>query len=72
MTPSLVPPPADPVDMGAATKDKTEEKGQTDMEIRLQKEAEKFNMYDRIYIGQMSEEQTSDTEMDDMAYSYFD
>ena len=67
---SLVPLPSDPANVGATTKDETEE-GQMDMEIRLQKEAEKFEMYDRIYVGQLSEEETSDTETDDLAYSYF-
>ena len=66
---SLVPPPSDPMNMEAATKDETE--GQMDMETRLQKVAEKFEMYDRIYIGQLSEEETSNTETDDLAYSYF-
>ena len=53
----------------ATVKDETEEEGQMDMEIKLQKEVQKFEMYNRIYIGQLSEEETSDTEMDDLAYS---
>ena len=71
MTQSLVLPPLEPMDVGATTKDEMEEEGQTGMKIRLQKEAEKFKMYDRIYVGQLSEEETSNTEMDDLAYSYF-
>ena len=44
---SLVPPPSDPMDMEAKAKHETEEdEGQTDMEMRLQKEAEKFEMHD--------------------------
>ena len=42
VTQSLVPPASDPMDTEATAKDETEEKeGQTDMEIRLQEEAEK-------------------------------
>ena len=70
VTQSLVPLPSEPMNMEATTKDKTEE-GQMGMETRLQKEAEKFEMHDRIYVGQLSEEETSDTETDDLAYSYF-
>ena len=69
MTQSLVPPSSDPMNVEAATKDVTEEEGQMDMETRLQKEAEKFEMYNRVYIGQQSEEETSDTETEDSAYS---
>ena len=72
VTQYLVPLPSDPMNVKAATKDETEEEGQTDMEIRLQKEVEKFEMYDQIYVGQLNEEETSDTEMDYSAYSYFD
>ena len=71
MTQSLVPLPPDPMNTEATTKDETEEEGQMDMQIRLQKEAEKFEMYDRIYVGQLSAEETSNTEMNDLAYSYF-
>ena len=48
MTQSLVPPPSDQMNVEAPTKDETEE-GQTHKEIRLQKEVEKFKMYNRIY-----------------------
>ena len=69
MTQSLVPLPSDPMNVEVTTKDEAEE-GQMDMEIRLQKEVEKFKTYDRIYVGQLSEEETSNTEMDDSTYSY--
>ena len=69
MTQSLVPQPSDPMNMEVTAKDATEE-GQMDMEIRLQKEAEKFEIYERIYVGQLSKEENSDTEMEDLAYSY--
>ena len=70
VTQSLVPQPSDPVNIEVTAKDATEE-GQMDMEIRLQKEAEKFEIYERIYVGQLSKEENSDTEMEDLAYSYF-
>ena len=69
MTQSLVPQPSDLMDMEATTKDETEGGGQMDMKTRLQKEAEKFEMYDRIYVGQLSEEEASNKEIDESAYS---
>ena len=71
VTQSSVPPPSDPMNAEATAKDETVEEGQMDMEIRLQKEAEKSEMYEGIYVGHLSKEETSDTEMDDLAYSYF-
>ena len=41
----------------------------TEHNQRLQKEAEKYKLYDRVYIGQLSEEDTTD--MDKSAYSCF-
>ena len=70
VTQSLVPWPSDPMNVEATAKDETEEEGLTDMEIRHQREVEKFEMYDRIYIGQLSKEETSNTETDYLAYSY--
>ena len=70
VTQSLVLPLSDPMNVEATGRDETEEEGQTDMEIRLQKETEKFEMYDQIYISQQSEEETSDTETDNSEYSY--
>ena len=43
----------------------------TEMELRLQKEVEIYELYDRVYIGQLSEEATTDMETDDLAYLYF-
>ena len=66
---SLVPLPSDPTKEEAKANDEMkEEEGKTDMEIRLQKEAEKFEMYDRIYVGQLSKEETSDMDTDDLTY----
>ena len=62
VTQSLVPLQSDPMNVEAAAKDETEDEGQMDMEIRLQNEMEKFERYDRIYIGQLSKEETSNTE----------
>ena len=44
----------------------------TEYEQRLQEEVKKDKLYDRVYIGQLSEEEMTDTEMDKSAYSYFD
>ena len=43
----------------------------TEQQQRLQKEAEKYELYDKVYIGQLSEEDMTDTEMDKSAYLYF-
>ena len=43
----------------------------TECEQRLQKEAEKYELYDRVYIGQLSEEDMTDTETEESAYLYF-
>ena len=70
VTQSIVPLPSDPMNVQANTRDEVKEEGHMDMEIRLQKEEEKFTMYNRIYISQLSKEETSDTEMDDSAYFF--
>ena len=62
VTQSLVAPPSDPMNTEATA---TEEEGKMDMEVKLQTEAEKFKMYNRVYICQLHEEETSNTETDD-------
>ena len=40
-------------------------------ERKLQREEENYEMYDRIYVGQLNDEEDSDTDADDMSYTYF-
>ena len=41
------------------------------MEEKLQREEEKFEMYDRIYMGLSSDKEDSDTETNKLTYTYF-
>ena len=70
VTDSLIPPPA----KTETSEDKTKDTNREDLSVlekRLQIEEEKYHLYDRIYIGQFSEEE-SDTNSDGMTYKYFD
>ena len=68
VTESLVSPPLDSANAGGIIKD---DKGLSKMEMRLQKEEEKFEMYDKINADLLSQEETSDMETDESTYSYF-
>ena len=65
--------PDDITEDTAKPNDTTEDNNRelTEHEQRLQKEAEKYELYDKVYIGQLSEEDMTDTEMDESAYLYF-
>ena len=69
VTESLVLSPSDSANMEGTTKD--EEEGLMKVEVRLQREEEKFEMYDKIYVGLLSKEETSNMETDELMYSYF-
>ena len=69
VTESLVPLPSDSPNAEGTTKDK--EEGLMEVEVRLQRGEEKFKMYDKIYIGLLSEEETGNKETDESTYSYF-
>ena len=69
VTKSLAPLPSDSANMEGTVKD--EEEGLMEVEVRLQKEEEKFKMYDKIYVNLLSEEETSNMETDELTYSYF-
>ena len=57
----------------ATLEDTTEntDEGLIEVEVKLQGEEEKFEMYDRIYIGLRSHEKDSDMETDKFTYMYF-
>ena len=69
VTESLVPLPS----TLAALEDTTEntDKGLTEAEVKLQGEEEKFEMYNRIYMGLLSDEESSNTETNESTYTYF-
>ena len=56
-----------------ASEDTTEntDEGLMEAEVKLQGEEEKFEMYDRIYMGLLSDEESSDMETDELTYTYF-
>ena len=43
----------------------------SEAERKLHQEEEKCKLYQRVYVGQLSEEEESDTESDCSGYSYF-
>ena len=73
VTQSLVPLLTDMTNKEGIIKDKPgeDEEKQMEMELRLQKEEERYKLYDRVYIRQLSEEETTDMETDNLSYSYF-
>ena len=56
---SLVPPPP-MTDASGNTTENTNREELTEAERRLQKQEEKYEMYDRIYMGQLSDEEDTD------------
>ena len=69
VTNSLIPPPSTMEILGDMTEN-TDEEGLMEAERRLQREEEKYKVYDRIYVGQLSDEK-SDMDTDDSQYTYF-
>ena len=43
----------------------------SEAEKRLQQEEKKYNLYQRVHVGQLSEGEQSDTDSDNLTYSYF-
>ena len=43
-----------------------------EVERRLQREEEKYKVYSRIYVGQLSNKEESDMDTDDSQYTYLD
>ena len=67
---SLVPPPTTTEASGNTIEDTNGEE-LMEAERRLQGEEEKYEMYNRIYVGQLSDEEDSDMGTDDTSYIYF-
>ena len=45
--------------------------GLMEVEVKLQGEQEKFEMYNRIYVGLLSKQEDSNTKTDKLMYTYF-
>ena len=69
VTELLVPPPSTSATADATTENTDE--GLTETKMRLQREEEKFEVYDRIYVSLLSEEEDSNTETDESMYTHF-
>ena len=71
VTELLVPPPLQVTETSDNTVENTNGVDLTEAERKLQREEEKYKMLDRIYMGQLSDEEDSDPDTDDMSYTYF-
>ena len=69
VTDSLIPPPLTETPGGMTGKN--DRKELLEVERKIQQEEEKYELYQRIYIGQLTEEEESDTESDGSTYRYF-
>ena len=70
VTESLVPTPQ-VTETSDDTAENTDEEELTEAERKLQREEEKHDMFDRIYMSQLSDEEDSDMDTNDMGYTYF-
>ena len=73
VTDSLIPLPMseeEKLTTGEMTKETVE--GLTEMEKRFQLEEEKYALHQKVYIGQLSDEEESDTKSDYSDYNHFD
>ena len=66
---SLIPPPL--TEMPEDTAGNNESDKLSEAERKLQQEEENYEQYQRVYLGQLSEEVESDTESDCSVYTYF-
>ena len=66
---SLIPPP--PVTEAPEVTEKTNGKELSEVEKKLQREEEKYELYDRIYMGQLSDKEESNMDTDGSIYTYF-
>ena len=67
---SLIPPPPVTETPGEVIEDTNREE-LLEVEKRFQQEEEKYDLYKRVYVGQLSEGEESNTDSDYLTYSYF-
>ena len=70
VTKSVIPPPPVTEAPEEVTEDTNREE-LLEVEKRLQREEEKYKLYNGIYVGQLRKEEKSDTDTDCSTYSYF-
>ena len=70
VTRSLIPPPP-ATEAPEVQTENTNGEELSEVEKRLQREEEKYELYNRIYVGQLSDEGDSDTDTDGSTYTYF-
>ena len=68
---SLIPPPPPMTETPGDTTGNTNREKLSEAEKRLQKEEEKYDLYGRVYVGQLSKKVESDKHLDCSTYSYF-
>ena len=64
MTNSLIPPPPPVRQTPGDTTGNTNGEELSEVEKRLQKEEEKYDLYGRVYVGQLSKQEESDADSD--------
>ena len=67
---SLIPPPS-MTETSDNTAENTNGEELAEAERKLQREEEKYKMYNRMYVDQLSDEEDSDMNTDDTSYTYF-
>ena len=68
---SLIPPPPTTEASGDAM-ESTNREGLSEEEKRLLRDEEQYELYERIYVGQLGNEEESDTDTNNSAYTYFE
>ena len=68
---SLIPPPPPATETPGDMTGDTNREELSEVEKRLQKEEEKYYPYGRVYVGQLSKGEKSDTDSDCSTYNYF-
>ena len=68
---SLIPPLPPTTEMSDDTAENINGEELTEAERKLQREEENYEMYDRIYVGQFNDEEDSNTDNNDISYTYF-
>ena len=68
---SLIPPPPPATEALEEATEDTNGHEPSEAEKRLQREEEKYKLYDRTYMGQLSEEKETGMDTDGLMYTYF-
>ena len=68
---SLIRPPPPVIETPGDMTGNTNEEELLEVEKGLQKEEEKYDLYGKVYVGQLSKEEESDMDSDCLIYNYF-